>query len=192
MMLTPDATDKDIKVRYRDLAALVHPDKNVGNDKARDAFEEVKKAHQQLMNKDRRQLCAALIQQAEEEVKKRRKKAVKKGGVKPTDLPPLEDEIRKETRRMFAEIDQRKQKYEKGMRKEDERVIRKEVERVGNIKKQAREYETFSETRDKRVGNWRQFAAQGKRRRTVKTTTLDKDDLASATVAAAAAKRMRR
>ena len=85
-------------MRYRDLAALVHPDKNT-DPRARDAFEEVKKAHAQLQNKDRRQLCVALIAQAREEVEKRRRKDVKKGRVRAEDQRPLEDDVRNETRR---------------------------------------------------------------------------------------------
>lgn len=177
LVLDTDATEKDIKVRYRDLAALVHPDKNV-DPRARDAFEEVNKAHQQLMNKDRRQLCVALIQQAKEEVRKRRKKELKRG-IKEAQMNPLEHDVMVETRKMFADIDRRKKRYETGMQKDVERQIYKETDRVDKIKQEARNYQTWSKTREKRVGDWRDFAKHGKKRRVVKVDSLDKADAAA-------------
>ena len=45
LQLGTDATEEDIKHRYRKLSAKVHPDKNRGIENARDSFEEVKKAY---------------------------------------------------------------------------------------------------------------------------------------------------
>ena len=43
LLLDADATLEDIKLRYRKLSTLVHPDKNRGaEDDAREAFEEVR------------------------------------------------------------------------------------------------------------------------------------------------------
>jgi DnaJ family protein C protein 8 len=41
LQLDIDATEEDIKLRYRKLSTLVHPDKCLTIDNAREAFEEV-------------------------------------------------------------------------------------------------------------------------------------------------------
>jgi DnaJ homolog subfamily C member 8 len=45
LQLDVDATEDDVKLRYRKLSALVHPDKCQHLDNAREAFEEVGSGH---------------------------------------------------------------------------------------------------------------------------------------------------
>ncbi|GLE06759.1 hypothetical protein PINS_up016275 [Pythium insidiosum] len=54
LMLDTHATEEDIKQHYRKISTLVHPDKCT-HPRAREAFEEVKKAHETMQNEDRRQ-----------------------------------------------------------------------------------------------------------------------------------------
>ena len=65
------ANEEDIKKRYRYLNLLVHPDKNLSEPRARDAFEYVQKAYNELMDENRRSLlletfdvCRATVERA--------------------------------------------------------------------------------------------------------------------------------
>jgi curved DNA-binding protein CbpA len=50
----PDATDEEIRAQYREVAKLLHPDRNPGNEKAQKLFAEVTAAYNVLSNKDKR------------------------------------------------------------------------------------------------------------------------------------------
>lgn len=76
LQLPLDASADEIKMRYRKLSALVHPDK-CDDPRAQDAFQEVKRAYEQMQNSERKELCITLIEQATENVKKERKKLVR-------------------------------------------------------------------------------------------------------------------
>ena len=60
LQLGTDATEEDIKNRYRKLSAKVHPDKNRGVENARDSFEEVKKAYNKLRPTATKHISAAM------------------------------------------------------------------------------------------------------------------------------------
>jgi DnaJ-class molecular chaperone len=51
--LTSDATDKDIKTKYRALAKELHPDRHPGNEIIADKFKEISAAYNQLNSKNR-------------------------------------------------------------------------------------------------------------------------------------------
>ena len=53
LQLDIDANEEDVKTRYKKLSTLVHPDKNLGVDNAKDAFDEVKKAYNLLKDEEK-------------------------------------------------------------------------------------------------------------------------------------------
>lgn len=79
LMLDIDATDEDIKNRYKKLSTKVHPDKLRDMENAREAFEEVKKAYQLLMDMEQRTKFIANIELVREELQKERKRLIGKG-----------------------------------------------------------------------------------------------------------------
>ncbi len=76
-----DATDEDIKFRYKKLSLKVHPDRCRGIENAREAFELVKAAYEKLMDEDQRKTVIAHIENVTNEVNKGRKKLIKEKGV---------------------------------------------------------------------------------------------------------------
>ena len=69
-----DATDEDIKYRYRKLSAKVHPDKLIGVENAREAFEQVKKAYAKLTDPEQKKTIVSNIEKVREDVAKERKR----------------------------------------------------------------------------------------------------------------------
>ena len=69
-----DASDEDINHRYRKLSAKVHPDKLIGIENAREAFEQVKKAYDKLKDPEQRKTIILNIEQVRQDVAKERKR----------------------------------------------------------------------------------------------------------------------
>ena len=109
----------------------------------------MKKAYNQLMDEKRSQLCVALIESAQSDVKEARRKLVRycggrgaasigsvtlstcgnlcvqarKSKVSVDALPTtFEHDVKIETRKLFASIEHRRKKYEKGRKREDVRT----------------------------------------------------------------------
>ena len=79
LKLPVNATDEDVKQRYRKLSSLIHPDKMLGEERARFGFEQVKKAYTTLLNKQKKKQVIELIAKTHRLVKSRRKKLIGKG-----------------------------------------------------------------------------------------------------------------
>eukprot|EP00611_Tribonema_gayanum_P010729 TRINITY_DN2080_c0_g2_i3.p1 TRINITY_DN2080_c0_g2~~TRINITY_DN2080_c0_g2_i3.p1 ORF type:complete len:484 (-),score=203.12 TRINITY_DN2080_c0_g2_i3:489-1895(-) len=168
LMLDTDATVEDIKQRYRKLSTLVHPDKRLDMPLARDAFEEVKQAYQQLIDDDRRKLAVATIEAVRLRVAKERARLVAKGGLTPQALEAqhssADAHARKAVMKEFASIEMRRREIEEHKQAQKKRERSQEDEEQAKLKKTfAREKEwNEEEGRDKRMGNWRDFAKTGK------------------------------
>lgn len=172
-----DATEDDIKLRYRKLSTLVHPDKCLEIEEARDAFEEVKKAYNQLMDEERRAWCIATIQQTQKRTIKDRKHKLSKG-MTLQELGSEQAAIQKAIMMEFAEVEMRKKNAEKHAQafKQYEQQMEDE-ERL----KQQREMEfdatwTAEDRREGRVGNWRDFQkGPGAKRAKVQSWTVEEN-----------------
>eukprot|EP00520_Triparma_pacifica_P012614 CAMPEP_0118641292 /NCGR_PEP_ID=MMETSP0785-20121206/5203_1 /TAXON_ID=91992 /ORGANISM="Bolidomonas pacifica, Strain CCMP 1866" /LENGTH=379 /DNA_ID=CAMNT_0006532725 /DNA_START=1148 /DNA_END=2283 /DNA_ORIENTATION=- len=104
MMLDVDANIEDVKLRYKKLSTLVHPDKNLGEEDAKEAFDEVKKAYNVLKDKDQFTYTKSLVEAGRlrgEEVYKKDKEG------------SIEDVKAKEVMKVFAEIEAGRRKAEK-------------------------------------------------------------------------------
>lgn len=96
-----DATEEDIKYRYRKLSAKVHPDKMRDVELARECFEEVKIAYQKLCDLDQKKTIIMNIDYVKKEATKERKRLLNKG-MKESDMPTLEEDIEKRLMKKFA------------------------------------------------------------------------------------------
>jgi tetratricopeptide (TPR) repeat protein len=70
LQIDVDANDEDIKTRYRKLSGIVHPDKNIGAEKATPAFEKVKKAYNSIQTVDQRKHFIGLIEAGRDRARK--------------------------------------------------------------------------------------------------------------------------
>ena len=101
MQLDIDATVEDIKYRYKKLSVIIHPDKNRGLDGAQEAFDELKRAHEDLLDESKRELVISTIDSTRASTKRERRKLVSKG-LKELDLEPIDIKIDKDVMKAFA------------------------------------------------------------------------------------------
>ena len=166
--LTHKATHDDVKQAYRKLSVKVHPDKNPGNERAQDAFEIVKAAHDRLDDEERLTFCVRICAAAEEAVERKvasQKKKLRKEGASdavPEDDPDrLSISVKVMICRMFAEFEQRKKQLEekdKEMKKAAQEA-QAEKEFMEALKK--KEEALWEKTRQKRVNSWRNWSNGG-------------------------------
>ncbi|CAK4907894.1 unnamed protein product [Aphanomyces euteiches] len=167
LMLDTDATDEEIKQHYRKLSAMVHPDKNP-NSRAREAFEEIKKAHDQMVNEDRRKICIRMIENAINDVEEDRRAKLKK--FRADQLPDLEELKEKAVLKVFAESEHRRRNVEQREAKQRRREA--EQEEAEKEKQERAMYHhdkewSQPERRDKRMGNWLGFQSDPKKVKTI-------------------------
>lgn len=168
----PHTVDDDsiISARYRALSLLVHPDKCLDDPvRAKTAFEQVRKAMNQMNDVDKRKHVRALIEQGMKQGKRDwNEECSKNSSLDVKNEEGLTQAQSKATMRIFAEIEQKRREVERRKRKfeqreraqEDDEKKKESDER--RFDKQWREGERV----EKRVGNWRDFHVGGKKSRT--------------------------
>lgn len=171
-----DATADDIKRQYRKVSLLVHPDKCT-HPRAIDAFRILGQAHKELLDDARREGLVYLLNHARDEVRKERGKKTKhdavvrlagmlheegtKGVLADWEASDEFHQLWKvKARDVLAKSEWRKRKMTKRLKSEEERV--EEDEKTGKeINKRLREHtKKWEETRETRVGTWRDFVTK--------------------------------
>jgi len=157
--------DSIISARYRALSLLVHPDKCPDDPvRAKDAFEQVRKAMTHMNDTDKRRHVRALIEQGMKQGKRDWEAAKKANGTMSScdsmqEKEALAQAQSKATMKIFADIEQsrrnierRKREFEKRERSQEDEEKAKEKNEM-EFDKRWREGERV----EKRVGNWRDF-----------------------------------
>ncbi|CAK9106589.1 DnaJ homolog subfamily C member 8 [Durusdinium trenchii] len=162
-----DATKQDVKKRYHKLSALVHPDKNRDDERAEEAFQEVKKAYEKIKSDERRALVAEIIRNCKRSVRETRERLLRKG-LSQAELEArdgtLEEALDKEVKREFAAREHMRQKAEMNQRAYQRREREQEDLQKEYWKQVKETEEAMRETRDDRVKNWQGFTKSKKRR----------------------------
>ncbi|RKP08596.1 hypothetical protein THASP1DRAFT_11048, partial [Thamnocephalis sphaerospora] len=155
-----ECTEKDIKMAYRRKSLLIHPDK-AKHPRAQEAFDLLKKAETDMNDEKRRPWLLQLVGEARHNVYTAR-------NVKPGTDPSLEatqafkDEVRAQLKAILIEEELRRRRLLKREMELEGEAARK-VEEVGQQRKRKKEQDkAWEDTRDSRVGNWRDFLAGGK------------------------------
>uniref|UniRef100_A0A8C2ZR10 DnaJ (Hsp40) homolog, subfamily C, member 8 n=1 Tax=Cyclopterus lumpus TaxID=8103 RepID=A0A8C2ZR10_CYCLU len=171
LQIDAEATDDELKKRFRALSILVHPDKNQDDQiRSQKAFEAVDKAYKLLLEPDQRKRALDVVHAGQEYVEhnvKEKKKQLKKDG-KPLDMEEDDPEmfkqaVYKQTMKLFAELEiKRKEREAKDMH-ERKRAREEEIETAEKAKREREWQKNFEETRDGRVDSWRTFQAKGKK-----------------------------
>ncbi|XP_037549484.1 dnaJ homolog subfamily C member 8 [Nematolebias whitei] len=170
LQIDPEATDEELKKRFRALSILVHPDKNQGDpDRAQKAFEVVDKAYKLLLEPEQKKRAVDVVQAGKEYVEhmvKQKKKQLKKDGksqdVEEDDPEVFKQAVYKQTMKLFAELEiKRKEREAKDMH-ERKRAREEEIEAAEKAKRDREWQKNFEESRDGRVDSWRTFQSKGK------------------------------
>lgn len=159
LQLGADATEEDIKLRYKKLSLKVHPDRCRHISNAREAFEEVKNAYLKLTDETQKKNIVLHIESVTDEYKKERRKLLSKGGTKEKDLPNYDAELSKRVMKYFAEMENMKRRSETNLRTYNARDKMMEQEELTKQQKLSEFDKNWSEDtrRDKRIDNWREF-----------------------------------
>jgi len=170
LQLDTDATEQDIKNRYRKLSAKVHPDKNRGIENADVSFQEVKKAYNRLLDKDQRKVTIKNIEVAKDTAIQARADLIASRkntpGFDESILVPVEEEIEKAIKKVFADIELARRNAEKNIRSHSMREKEAEAAEEKKMAELIEKDREFNDTdkREKRIGNWRDFQQVGKKR----------------------------
>ena len=169
LMLDTDATKDDIKMRYRKLSTLCHPDKNGGTDEARKAFEYVKDAYNYLTKDKNRDKTILIIEGARNRVRDERKFKLSKG-VDEATLGDLEEALEKEVMKTFAQNEMKRRDVEEHKRVQAtrERKHEDEAKKKEEDEKKFEKQWNSDDRRADRIDFWQQFQDDGKRAGNVK------------------------
>lgn len=162
LQLPHTATEDDISRRYKALSLMLHPDKNGGDPRAQLAFDEVKKAKTVLLgDSGRAKHSRMLIEEGLKQGEATFKKQVRGGGG--SSNKTLEELQEIEVMRIFAQVEQKRREVEDRERKFEQRTQQQEdaLEAKGRQERQFDKSWRKEDRVHKRVGNWRDFASGG-------------------------------
>ncbi|KAL9613892.1 MAG: hypothetical protein Q9167_001570 [Letrouitia subvulpina] len=153
--LQPGIPDSQIKIQYRKLSLLIHPDKT-SNPQAPDAFDRLKKAQTQLLESSTRSHLDECISDARMLLMRERKLNVDSPEVKEPD-EEFKAAWRKKTVEVLVDAEARRRRQLKAKLQEEGREQRK-MDEEAEARKRRREHEAaWEETREGRIGSWRDW-----------------------------------
>jgi len=172
LQIDPEATDEELKKRFRQLSILVHPDKNQDDpDRAQLAFEAVDKAYKSLLEPEQKKRFVDVIQAGREYVEhnmNQKRKQLKKEGkpqfIEEDDPEVFRQAVYKQTMKLFAELEIKRKEREAKEMHERKRAREEEIETHEKAKRDREWQKNFEETRDGRVDSWRSFQNKGKKK----------------------------
>jgi len=158
LKLDIDATVDDVKMRYRKLSALCHPDKNLGDqERARVAFEALKTAHQTLLDPKLRDRTILVVQGARD----RARQSFTQSNVTTSE----EEFTEKEVMKTFAQNEMKRRDVEEHKRvyaareKAQQDLEKKKVEEEKKFEHEWNE----DDRRNARINFWQQFQDDAER-----------------------------
>ena len=156
--LQPGVPLSTITKTYRTLSLLIHPDKTT-NPSAPDAFDRLKKAQTELSDDKARARLDECIADARFLLMREHGWTVDSEELR---TEAFRREWREKTKFVLVEAEARRRRQVKGqLREEGREMVRVEAEVEG--RKRKREWEQkWEESREGRVGSWREFAKKGK------------------------------
>ncbi|THH07364.1 hypothetical protein EW145_g3432 [Phellinidium pouzarii] len=169
-----NATPEAIKKRYRQLSLFIHPDKT-SHARAPEAFDLLKKAESELSDEKKRAEIDAVVIQARMLLLKSLSLPI---NIDDDDarlralVPPLRVQLRARSKELFIDEEVRRRKAIKmNLANEGLEAKRKEEEMVAK-KRKADDEKVWEETREQRVGSWRTFAGNKKKKQKIKPAIL--------------------
>ncbi|KAL3132650.1 hypothetical protein ABBQ32_009172 [Trebouxia sp. C0010 RCD-2024] len=182
-----DATVDDVKKAYRKSSLMVHPDK-CKHPKAQDAFETLGQAQQQLNNEEKMKELIYVLTLARDQVLTEWKKKTKNDAAtrlatvlhadgqkgveaKYMQSPEYHEAWKAQARDMLARAEFRKRKLTQRLKDDTARCEEEEAEKKVKLKAMREHHHKWEDTREGRVGTWRDFV-KGKKTRSGKELVL--------------------
>jgi len=160
LMVSPDASEDEIRKQYKTISLLVHPDKCNHDPRSSDAFHVLETGYKTLLDPEKRKIYQRIMREARERVGYERNKENKKREKRGLPILPVDTfdmEVKEMVKRIMDEIDEKKKFIEKQNVSHEKRE-REEVEFVKMQSEYEKQYnKEWESSRDKRVKNWRKF-----------------------------------
>lgn len=151
--LQPGVPDSDIKIVYRKKSLLIHPDKTK-NPQAPEAFDRLKKAQTALLDEKQRQHLDECIADARQLLIRQHKYTVDSEELKTEEF---KQEWRKKTIEVLVEAEARRRRQAKARMQEEGREKAKEDAEIEERKRKRDHEKQWEDTREQRIGSWRDF-----------------------------------
>jgi len=157
--LQPGVPDSDIKIVYRKKSLLIHPDKTK-NPQAPEAFDRLKKAQTALLDEKQRQHLDECIADARQLLIREHKYTVDSEELKTEEFKV---EWRKKTVEVLVEAEARRRRQMKAKMQEEGREKAKEDAEIEERKRKRDHEKSWEDTREQRIGSWRDFQKGAKK-----------------------------
>lgn len=163
--LTQDATDVEIKKKFKMLSILIHPDK-CKHERASDAFHIVEQANKTLMDVDKRRMYQRVMREARDRVEvARRKENIRRAakGLEELTKDTLNIEITEMCQSLFTEIQEKRDqlvRMDNAYKRKRGQELQKEATKEEVEKEDLKAWE---EGRERRVDAWRDFSHKKQR-----------------------------
>ena len=155
--ILPGAPDSQIKVQYRTLSLLIHPDKS-SNPSAPTAFDRLKKAQIMLLDTAQRQHLDESIADARTLLLRERKLTVDSPDAQLlNEEGEMKDAWRRKTVEVLVEAEARRRKQLRAKLQEEGREMKKAEEEIEGRKRRREHEAEWEATREGRIGSWRDW-----------------------------------
>lgn len=155
--LQPGVPESDIKKTYRTKSLLIHPDKTK-NPQAPDAFDRLKKAQVELLDEKQRERLDEAIADARMLLIRENKWTVDSPEVKTEQFAK---DWREKTKFVLIDNEARRRRQLKAQMQEEGREQKKADEELDARKRKREHEQDWENTREQRIGNWRDFQKGG-------------------------------
>jgi len=166
--LQPGVPDSDIKKCYRAKSLLIHPDKT-SNPNAPDAFDRLKKAQTELMDEKHRERLDEAIADARMLLIRENKWTIDNEELKTEQFAK---EWREKTKLVLMDNETRRRRQVKAQMQEEGREQKKADEEMEARKRKRDHEKDWEETREQRIGSWRDFQKGGEKKKKKKAKPL--------------------
>ena len=152
--LKPGVSDSDVKMCYRKKSLMIHPDKT-SNPVAPDAFDRLQKAHSDLLDEKLRAKLDEAFADARMLIIRENKWTVDSPELKEHDF--LNRKWPEKTKAVLIDDELRRRRQNKAELREQGREQRKVEEEMEDRKRKRENDQKWEETREQRIGSWRDF-----------------------------------
>ncbi|KIV87275.1 hypothetical protein PV11_02830 [Exophiala sideris] len=151
--LQPGVPESDIKIVYRKKSLLIHPDKST-NPQAPEAFDRLKKAQTALLDEKQREHLDECIADARHLLIREHKYTVDSEELKTDEF---KQEWRRKTVEVLIDAEARRRRQIKAKMQEEGREQAKEDADIEARKRKRDHEKKWEDTREQRIGSWRDF-----------------------------------
>ncbi|KAH8602086.1 hypothetical protein B0O99DRAFT_680233 [Bisporella sp. PMI_857] len=166
--LQPGVPESDIKKCYRTKSLLIHPDKT-SNPSAPDAFDRLKKAQTELMDEKHRERLDESIADARMLLIREHKYTIDSEELKTEEFAK---EWREKTKMVLIDNEHRRRRQVKAQMQEEGREQKKADEELEARKRKREHEQDWENTREQRIGSWREFQKGGEKKKKKKQKPL--------------------